>query len=90
MDRLIRRFEKVDFSDLGFETIGVQEYFEDGSGDSFTYKGSDLAGTIARHPMHHLGGFFAKPRPFLPGDFVTTDSGTGPCPYGARPWRGRF
>jgi isoleucyl-tRNA synthetase len=40
-------------------------------------KGSDLAGTIARHPMHHLGGFFAKPRPFLPGDFVTTDSGTG-------------
>ncbi|RDV02741.1 isoleucine--tRNA ligase [Sphingorhabdus pulchriflava] len=40
-------------------------------------KGSDLAGTIARHPMHHLGGFFAKPRPFLPGEFVTTDSGTG-------------
>jgi isoleucyl-tRNA synthetase len=40
-------------------------------------KGSDLVGTIARHPMHHLGGFFAKPRPFLPGDFVTTDSGTG-------------
>ncbi|WP_309603211.1 isoleucine--tRNA ligase [Sphingomonas sp.] len=40
-------------------------------------KGSDLAGTIARHPMHHLGGFFAKPRPFLPGDFVTTDTGTG-------------
>jgi isoleucyl-tRNA synthetase len=42
-----------------------------------TYKGSDLAGTIVRHPMHHLGGFFAKPRPMLPGDFVTTDSGTG-------------
>ncbi|PZU16007.1 MAG: isoleucine--tRNA ligase [Citromicrobium sp.] len=40
-------------------------------------KGSDLAGTVARHPMHHLGGFFAKPRPFLPGEFVTTDSGTG-------------
>jgi isoleucyl-tRNA synthetase len=40
-------------------------------------KGSDLAGTIARHPMHHLGGFFAKPRPFLPGDFVTTEQGTG-------------
>ena len=36
-----------------------------------------LAGTIARHPMHKLGGFFAKPRPFLPGDFVTTDQGTG-------------
>jgi len=40
-------------------------------------KGSDLAGTIARHPMHALGGFFARPRPFLAGDFVTTDSGTG-------------
>ncbi len=39
--------------------------------------GSELAGTIARHPMHHLGGFFAKPRPFLPGDFVTTEQGTG-------------
>ncbi|WP_374407067.1 isoleucine--tRNA ligase [Pelagerythrobacter sp.] len=41
------------------------------------WKGSDLAGTVARHPMHHLGGFYAAPRPFLPGDFVTTDSGTG-------------
>ena len=40
-------------------------------------KGADLAGTIVRHPMHHLGGFFAKPRPMLAGDFVTTDSGTG-------------
>ena len=39
--------------------------------------GSDLVGTIARHPMHRLGGFFAKPRLFLPGDFVTTDAGTG-------------
>ncbi len=39
--------------------------------------GRQLAGTIARHPMHHLGGFFAKPRPFLPGDFVTTEQGTG-------------
>jgi isoleucyl-tRNA synthetase len=41
------------------------------------YRGSELAGTIARHPMHKLGGFFARPRPFLPGDFVTTDQGTG-------------
>src|SRR5206468_4180135 len=40
-------------------------------------KGSDLAGTTAVHPMHKLGGFFARPRPFLPGDFVTTDQGTG-------------
>jgi isoleucyl-tRNA synthetase len=42
-----------------------------------TFKGSDLAGTIARHPMHKLGGFFAEPRPLLPGDHVTTDAGTG-------------
>ena len=40
-------------------------------------KGSDLDGTVARHPMHERGGFFAKPRPFLAGDFVTTDAGTG-------------
>ncbi len=32
---------------------------------------------VARHPMHHLGGFFAEPRPLFAGDFVTTDSGTG-------------
>jgi isoleucyl-tRNA synthetase len=47
-----------------------------GSDKQFIW-GSDLAGTIARHPMHHLGGFFAEPRPLLAGDFVTTDSGTG-------------
>ena len=41
----------------------------------FSY--GDLEGAIARHPMHHLGEFYAKPRPFLPGDFVTTESGTG-------------
>ena len=41
------------------------------------FKGSQLAGAVARHPMHALGGFFAKPRPFLAGDFVTTDAGTG-------------
>jgi len=43
----------------------------------WTGKGSDLAGEVGALPMHHLGGFFAKPRPFLPGDFVTTDTGTG-------------
>ena len=89
-----------------------------------SFKGSDLAGTVAHHPMAKLfqsplsfrggdgGGaspadtadeatphpnpspegegresaidpqsllaeFFLRPRPFLPGDFVTTDSGTG-------------
>ena len=52
--------------------LGFTSVFEHWSG-----KGSDLAGAVARHPMHALGGFFAKPRPFLAGDFVTTDAGTG-------------
>ncbi len=74
--------------------------------------GTNLAGTIARHPMAKLfsgesrspgrpdaivaddtldpgvrrgtvnldsplADFYLRPRPFLPGDFVTTDSGTG-------------
>ncbi|WP_230481107.1 isoleucine--tRNA ligase [Sphingomonas sp. Leaf21] len=40
-------------------------------------KGPVLEGATARHPMHELGGFFARPRPFLAGDFVTTEAGTG-------------
>ncbi|RYM08319.1 isoleucine--tRNA ligase [Sphingobium cupriresistens] len=44
--------------------------------DGFVH-GTDLAGAIARHPMHALGGFFARPRPLLPADHVTTDAGTG-------------
>lgn len=40
-------------------------------------KGSAIAGTIARHPMHALGGFFAKARPLIPAPHVTTDAGTG-------------
>ena len=44
-----------------------------------TFPGTELEGAIAKHPMSEWfgEGFFAKPRPFLPGDFVTTDSGTG-------------
>jgi isoleucyl-tRNA synthetase len=42
-----------------------------------SYRGAQLAGTVARHPMHRLGGFYAEPRPFLPGEFVTTETGTG-------------
>jgi isoleucyl-tRNA synthetase len=40
-------------------------------------KGSQLAGSFAQHPMHHLGGFYGNPRPLLAGDFVTTATGTG-------------
>jgi isoleucyl-tRNA synthetase len=45
--------------------------------DGNRVKANAFDGALVRHPMHHLGGFFAKPRPMLPGDFVTTDSGTG-------------
>ncbi len=62
---------KLKLTDFDF---GSGEY---SSTNARIIKGSDLAGTIARHPMHALGGFFARPRPFLAGDFVTTDSGTG-------------
>lgn len=63
--------------------VQLREQFEDRVGGSFPQErvrfveARELSGTIARHPMHKLGGFFAKPRPFLPGDFVTTDQGTG-------------
>ena len=63
-----------DWSKDGLSSVEI-DYIDNGEGP--TARGSDLAGTIARHPMHHLGGFFAGPRPLLPGDFVTTDSGTG-------------
>lgn len=53
--------------------VSIQAQVADGS----AVKGTALAGAVARHPMHHLGGFFAKPRPFLAGNFVTTDAGTG-------------
>ena len=33
--------------------------------------------TMVSHPMYHLGEFFVRLRPMLPGDFVTTDAGTG-------------
>ena len=42
-----------------------------------TIKGYGFDGAEVRHPMHHLGGFYARPRPMLWGPFVTTDSGTG-------------
>ncbi|WP_337848318.1 isoleucine--tRNA ligase [Sphingomonas sp.] len=70
--RLKKRAEAADWSDLGGRVPDLLALFETGR-----VKGSDLAGATARHPMHHLGGFFAKPRPFLPGEFVTTDAGTG-------------
>jgi len=66
VDAVRQRFQR------NFDSLGTLAFTE---GQRF--RGSELAGTIVRHPMHKLGGFFAKPRPMLPGDFVTTDSGTG-------------
>jgi isoleucyl-tRNA synthetase len=84
LERMNGLVRQIDVTDVGahnptYEYQGVQ-MARDVSAPDFppeTYLGSQLAGAVARHPMHHLGGFFAKPRPFLPGDFVTTDAGTG-------------
>jgi isoleucyl-tRNA synthetase len=61
------------------ERAGKTPWLSEGAGWTvvWTGKGTDLAGAVARHPMHKLGGFFARPRPFLPADHVTTDAGTG-------------
>nr|WP_315458520.1 isoleucine--tRNA ligase [uncultured Sphingorhabdus sp.] len=73
-DAFAKRFSDAvtkELADAGAGTIVLIPHVLEG------WNGSDLAGTIVRHPMHELGGFFAKPRPMLAGDFVTTDSGTG-------------
>ena len=64
----------MDLKDEFFKRL--PDSFQD-NGVIWEGKGSELAGTKVRHPMHHLGGFYETPRPFLEGDFVTTDSGTG-------------
>jgi len=74
---LIQRINGV-LSSLDLSTFGSPSIdFLPDLGPESIIKGADLAGAVARHPMHRLGGFFARPRPFLPGDFVTTDQGTG-------------
>jgi len=71
--RMNAMLKAVDLSAIGSPTID----FNPDWGPESIVKGSKLAGTVARHPMHHLGGFFARARPFLPGEHVTTDAGTG-------------
>ncbi|MCW3796459.1 isoleucine--tRNA ligase [Sphingomonas sp. BN140010] len=73
-----KRFLVADALDTAFGTrvadqIGETSVFK----QVWEGKGSELAGTIVRHPMHQLGGFFATPRPLIPGHHVTTDAGTG-------------
>lgn len=69
---LLAQFEQrqLEYTKAGHASIAAHEVVWRGPG-------SELKGAIARHPMHALGDFYAKPRPFLPGDFVTTDAGTG-------------
>ncbi|MGE4429439.1 MAG: isoleucine--tRNA ligase [Sphingobium sp.] len=69
LDRTIKAQFAVDFPDEPTPEVEFE--------NTPAFNGAQLAGAIARHPMHHLGGFFAKPRPFLAADHVTTDAGTG-------------
>jgi isoleucyl-tRNA synthetase len=41
------------------------------------FKGADLAGTICQHPFKNLDAYYQFDVPMLPGDFVTTEQGTG-------------
>jgi isoleucyl-tRNA synthetase len=80
--RLKAALDKIDLESIGATDAFIEVEWQFVDQDkreeaNFKFPGHRLAGTIARHPMHHLGGFFAKPRPFLPGDFVTTEQGTG-------------
>jgi isoleucyl-tRNA synthetase len=77
-DRLLKDYKYLVASDLWsqFKERTQFGWLPPGTVEK-TIKGSDLAGAVARHPMHHLGGFFAKPRPFIPALHVTTDAGTG-------------
>ena len=76
-DRLNAALQRADLPEGAHVKLLQAEEASDQLGLGSPIKGSDLAGTVARHPMHKLGGFFAKPRPFLPGEHVTTDAGTG-------------
>ncbi len=79
--RLRSQVEKIDLKEFDSPklrlTMDREDRISHGSYNTQSIKGSDLAGTIARHPMHALGGFFANPRPFIAADHVTTDAGTG-------------
>jgi isoleucyl-tRNA synthetase len=77
MERLNAGAAKVDLEDLGLGRAEFYHFPFGGESEREIFTGSELAGTVARHPMHRLGGFFAKPRPFLPAEHVTTDAGTG-------------
>ncbi|MEO8374450.1 MAG: isoleucine--tRNA ligase [Sphingomonas bacterium] len=76
-DRVIPWLERLHTHTRDFDVSVMPPIADDVRAEDVSFKGADLAGAVARHPLHALGGFFAKPRPFLAGDFVTTDAGTG-------------
>ncbi|MBQ1498176.1 MAG: isoleucine--tRNA ligase [Sphingomonas sp.] len=76
-ERVVPWFQRLHMLVRNFGLSVTPPLADDAHSQDISFTGSQLAGAVARHPMHRLGGFFAKPRPFLPGDFVTTDAGTG-------------
>ena len=73
LDQFVGRF-RASYREHGFDNAPVKTVEVN---EVARFPGSQLVGAVARHPMNGREGFFAKPRPFLPGDFVTTDAGTG-------------
>ena len=67
----------ADLAQAFLKRVAAHGLGQDAGDAGHQIQGSTLAGTVARHPMHALGGFFATPRPFLAGAFVTTEQGTG-------------
>ncbi|MEP2102596.1 MAG: isoleucine--tRNA ligase [Parasphingorhabdus sp.] len=64
--------------ELSYPPLGNKPSFDK---KHYVFKGSQLAGAIAKHPMAGTfpdSEFYNKPRPFLDGShFVTTEAGTG-------------
>ncbi|MEH6702682.1 class I tRNA ligase family protein, partial [Parasphingorhabdus sp.] len=79
-DRLIQVLIAVDLVAEFEKRTGLVNEDIDGK-PLWTFKGSQLAGATAKHPMADKfpdSEFYIKPRPFLDGSsFVTTDAGTG-------------
>ncbi|MQH28678.1 hypothetical protein EI056_26125, partial [Escherichia coli] len=72
-ERLIPWLERLHLLTRRYGVGVTPPMADDANPGDISLVGSQLEGATARHPMHALGGFFAKPRPFLPGDFVTTE-----------------
>jgi isoleucyl-tRNA synthetase len=75
---LSKRLVRAAARRIGFDIETALDFLDANEASPEVWLSDDaLLGAKVRHPMHALGGFFAKPRPMLAGDFVTTDAGTG-------------